>query len=136
MNDRWTLTLSDRLGIFDPLNVSDMDWWTPTLGPTASLLLPKMIRAALSANGQGRFDPAGFAYQLGVPAKVLDKTVRRLQRFHIVGLLDAAGQPISAIAVRRWLSEVPPYNVLTAPPWWQAAYSQAIGDRAVIGATA
>lgn len=133
MPDRWTLTLNDRAGLLDPLKAADLDWWLPTLGPTATLLLPRLIRCAQQPVHvpddpagivlQGaQVDPEGLAYQCGVPVHVIAKTVRRLERFRMLTIT-----PQWEIDVRRWLTAVPPYNVLTAPSWWQAAYVQATG---------
>lgn len=129
MADRLTITLDARQGVLDALNPAHLDWWLPTLGPTATHLLPRLVRMAVnrcnhSPDGLAAVVEApleGLAYQLGVAPKSLIHAVDRLHKFRcaqVVGL---------EVCVRRWLTHVPPSNVERAPEWWRAAYATATG---------
>lgn len=121
--ERWHLTLDDRPGVFDTLVPSQLEWWTPTLGPTATLLLPRLVRAAQSANAHGLFDRDGLAYQIGVKPAQAERSLMRLAMFRAVRI-DAGPGPI---VVRRYLPHLSPSHVLRAPAWWRAAYTAATG---------
>ena len=113
--------LDTRPGIIDPLDPDQLQWWYPTLGPTASLLLPILVQRCSTHDGVVDLDEIGF--RLGCPGHgVITKALIRFERFY-VGARDDDG----TLVLRRYLPHVRSWQLSHAPEWWVRGYGARFG---------